>query len=206
MHAEDQQPIELSDAQGESLLRLARRTIGDRLQRTSVLTGGFGPGSQGAGAPDDPVLQRHQATFITIKINGRLRGCMGSLTARETIIESLRHNAISAAFNDPRFPPLTNRELASATIEVSILSDPQPLAYDGADDLLQRLVPGRDGLIIRQGTAGATFLPQVWEQLPQPDDFLTHLCLKAGLNGHAWRLGRLEVSTYRVQHFEERAA
>jgi len=207
MHAENRQPGPLSGSQGESLLRLARRAINDRLGKTAAAPA-TGPAGETAGADRadravDPELHRHRATFVTLKIKGRLRGCMGSLQAVEPLIESIGHNAVNAAFNDPRFPPLTGSELAAATIEVSILTDPRPLAHEGGVDLLRRLTPGQDGVIIRKGGAGATFLPQVWDQLPQKEDFLTHLCLKAGLSGDAWRHPGLEVSTYRVQHFEE---
>jgi AmmeMemoRadiSam system protein A len=204
MHAEDEQPRQLTEIQGQSLLRLARRTIGDKLRQTGDLPGDFAGHLPRPEVPDDVELRRRRATFVTIKINDRLRGCMGSLVATDTTIRSIEKNAINAAFNDPRFPPLTAGELAAATIEVSILTEPQPLAFDGEADLLRRLTPGQDGVIIRKGAAGATFLPQVWEQLPHKEDFLTHLCLKAGLSGDAWRHAGLEVSTYGVQHFEEK--
>ena len=115
----------------------------------------------------------------------------------------MRVNAINAAFRDPRFPPLSRDELNRIKIEVSILTNPRPLEYKDAQDLLAKLRPGIDGVIIKKGFHEATFLPQVWEQLPRKEDFLTHLCLKAGLDGDAWRRGDLEVSTYQVQAFEE---
>ena len=145
----------------------------------------------------------HRGTFVTLTIKGELRGCIGSLEGREPIVDGVRHNAVNAAFHDPRFRPLGRQELDKVTIEVSILSEPQPLAYTDGEDLLGRLRPGTDGVIIRKGYASATFLPQVWEQLPDKEEFLTHLCLKAGLAPDAWRRGDLEVLTYQVQYFEE---
>jgi AmmeMemoRadiSam system protein A len=98
---------------------------------------------------------------------------------------------------------LSLSELDLVSIEVSILSEPLPLHYREAADLLKKIRPNIDGVILRKGIASATFLPQVWEQLPQPQDFLTQLCLKAGLAADAWQQSKLEVSTYQVQHFEE---
>ena len=111
--------------------------------------------------------------------------------------------AINAAFRDPRFRPLQPDEVAQVKIEVSVLTEPIPLRYKGKEDLLSQLKPGVDGLIIKKGYHQATFLPQVWEQLPQKEAFLSQLCLKAGLDGDAWEKGDLEVSVYQVQAFEE---
>ncbi|HOJ15372.1 MAG TPA: AmmeMemoRadiSam system protein A, partial [Deltaproteobacteria bacterium] len=137
---------------------------------------------------------------------GRLRGCIGTLEARESILEGIRRNAINAAFKDPRFPPLGKDELARVRIEVSVLTEPKPLPYKDPDDLVRKLRPGVDGVIIRKGWATATFLPQVWEQLEDPREFLSHLCLKAGLDAQAWERGGLEVETYQVQCLEEAEA
>jgi AmmeMemoRadiSam system protein A len=142
---------------------------------------------------------------VTLTQAGRLRGCIGSLRATRALREDVQRNALSAAFQDPRFAPLNASDLAQTEIEVSILGVPQPLDYTAGEDLRQRLRPHRDGVIIRQGTAGATFLPQVWEQLPRPEDFLDHLCRKAGLPAKAWLTGKLEVETYHVQYFKEEA-
>ncbi|MGB3647302.1 MAG: AmmeMemoRadiSam system protein A, partial [Desulfobulbales bacterium] len=115
----------------------------------------------------------------------------------------IRRNAINAAFNDPRFPPLTGPELEQAEIEVSILTNPQDLEYSDGKDLLTKLRPSIDGAIISKGMARATFLPQVWEQLPRTEDFLSHLCRKAGLSPDEWEKGELGVSIYQVQYFHE---
>jgi AmmeMemoRadiSam system protein A len=145
----------------------------------------------------------HLGTFVTLKIDGQLRGCIGSLTPVESLREGVRRNAVNAAFRDPRFAPLSAGELERVEIEVSILTDPQPLVFKDSDDLLTKLRANVDGVIIRKGTAGATFLPQVWEQLPRSEDFLSRLCMKAGLGEDAWKKPGLDVLTYQVQYFEE---
>ena len=156
-----------------------------------------------ADALEDADLQTRSGTFVTLKIKNRLRGCIGSLDSSASIIEGVRRNALHAAFHDPRFSPLSTAEFDGTDIEISVLTPPLPLAYTDASDLLSKLRVDVDGVIIRKGAASATFLPQVWEQLPLPEDFLSHLCMKAGLQADAWRQGGLDVQTYQVQYFEE---
>ena len=153
----------------------------------------------------DSCFDRPCGTFVTLKTEEQLRGCIGSLTSTEPLAAGICRNAINAAFQDPRFKPLTAQELGKVEIEVSILTEPQPLRYNDGKELLEKLRPHIDGVIIRLDQASATFLPQVWEQLPQPQEFLTQLCLKAGLASDAWQNSKLEVSTYQVQYFEEHA-
>jgi AmmeMemoRadiSam system protein A len=155
-------------------------------------------------ALNDPVFQAPCGTFVTLKQRGQLRGCIGNLSSSDPLAEGVRRNAVNAAFHDPRFAPLTEGELDQVVIEVSVLTEPRPLEFSDPQDLLRKLRPNVDGVILRQGYASATFLPQVWEQLPKKEDFLGHLCLKAGLPRDAWKRSPLEVSTYQVQHFEER--
>ncbi|MBU0988264.1 MAG: AmmeMemoRadiSam system protein A [Proteobacteria bacterium] len=195
MQSNHDSPADLNAHQGQTLIKLARQTIAERLGLKPVK---LDPDSLG-----DTHFQARRGTFVTLTINGQLRGCIGSLAATESLLEGVRHNAINAAFHDPRFPELSAAELAKTDIEVSILTEPQPLAYKDKSDLLAKLRPGVDGVILRQGSASATFLPQVWEQLPQPEKFLSHLCLKAGLPSDTWQKGRLEILTYQVQYFEE---
>jgi AmmeMemoRadiSam system protein A len=154
-------------------------------------------------ALQDNSFQSHCGTFVTLKIQGQLRGCIGNLTSTESIIDGVKRNAINAAFHDPRFAPLSNQELEQTKIEVSVLTEPEPLTFHDGEDLLKKLRVNVDGVIIRKGRASATFLPQVWEQLPRPEDFLSHLCLKAGLSSDAWKSSELDVMTYQVQYFEE---
>jgi AmmeMemoRadiSam system protein A len=152
----------------------------------------------------DRAFQSRRGTFVTLTIDGQLRGCIGNLEASESIAEGIKRNAVNAAFHDPRFPQLDAKELDKIHIEVSILTDPQPLEYRGSKDLIAKLRPHVDGVILRQGSAVATFLPQVWEQLPRPETFLSNLCRKAGLPGDTWQKGQLEIMTYQVQYFEEK--
>ncbi len=191
----DQSKDELTGDQGQYLLREARRTIEKEL---------FHKKGQTQTDTDLPgIFQERRGTFVTLTSDGNLRGCIGHIIPQESLIDGIRVNSINAAFRDPRFPPMSRDEWDRIKIEISILSDPKPLLYDTADDLLTRLRPGVDGVIIKKGFRQSTFLPQVWEQLPNPREFLTHLCLKAGLNGNEWQKGDLDVSTYQVQAFEE---
>jgi AmmeMemoRadiSam system protein A len=148
-------------------------------------------------------LRRDGASFVTLTRHGRLRGCIGSLEPRRALALDVRENAIAAALEDPRFPPVRPKELDDLHVEISVLSSPQPLPYDGPDDLIAKLRPGVDGVVIQSGWRRATFLPQVWEKLPDPDQFLQHLCLKASLPTDAYRRPGFDVYTYQVEKFEE---
>jgi AmmeMemoRadiSam system protein A len=189
---------DMTEDQGQKLLCLARATIAARLGLSDA-SSRLIPDNQLA----DPAFQEQRGTFVTLKIRNQLRGCMGCLTPSETILEGIQRNAVNAAFNDPRFPPLTGPELEQAEIEVSILTNPQDLEYSDGKDLLKKLRPNIDGAIISKGMARATFLPQVWEQLPRTEEFLSHLCRKAGLSPDEWQKGELDVSIYQVQYFHE---
>ena len=165
-------------------------------------------GAQPTVTPSDaaltPRLRAPGAAFVTLHTrNGTLRGCIGSLVAHRPLIEDVRENAIAAAFHDPRFSPVRAEELHGIVVEVSVLTPPEKLAFEGPDDLLNTLRPNIDGVLIERGWNRATFLPQVWEQLPSPEEFLTHLCSKARLPGNAWRWPDFEVSIYQVEKFEE---
>jgi AmmeMemoRadiSam system protein A len=185
----------LTEEEGRTLLSAARETIEQRI---------FNREEQSrSDAALSSKFSEKRGTFVTLTIDGSLRGCIGHIIPQESLIEGIRVNAINAAFKDPRFRPLSKKEWKRVKIEISILTDPQPLAYSDADDLLKKLRPGIDGTIIKKGLCQATFLPQVWEQLPDPKEFLRHLCVKAGLDGDAWKKESLEVSTYQVQAFEE---
>jgi AmmeMemoRadiSam system protein A len=186
---------DLTETQGKQLLSEARKTISDRL------SGKTDPSSETKDLP--AVFNEKRGTFVTLTTHGNLRGCIGHIIPREPLIEGIRQNAVNAAFRDPRFAPLTQNEWKDVHIEISILTEPKSLAYTDGQDLLDKLRPGVDGVIIKKGFHQSTFLPQVWEQLPDKKAFLNHLCLKAGLDGNAWQKGDLEVSTYQVQAFEE---
>ncbi len=186
---------DLTEVQGEYLLSEARKTIQTHFSGKTA-----GPRE----TKDLPaIFNEKRGTFVTLTIRGNLRGCIGHIIPQESLIEGIRENAINAAFRDPRFSPLTGDEWQNVHIEISILTEPKPLTYTNGNDLLSKLRPGIDGVILKKGFHQSTFLPQVWEQLPDKKAFLNHLCLKAGLDGDAWKKGDLEVSTYQVQAFEE---
>jgi len=189
--------VHFSEEQGQVLVKLARKTIMEKLGRNT-------PESESdalASALNDECFQSHCGTFVTLKIHGQLRGCIGNLTSTESVLQGVRHNAVNAAFHDPRFSALSDDDLERTEIEVSILTEPRPLEYRDGQDLIKKLHVNVDGVIIQKGHASATFLPQVWEQLPRPEEFLTHLCLKAGLPSDAWKSSEPEVLTYQVQYF-----
>ncbi|MBF0446984.1 MAG: AmmeMemoRadiSam system protein B [Magnetococcales bacterium] len=150
-----------------------------------------------------PQLNDKGATFITLTKKGQLRGCIGSLLAHRSLAEDLLENSV-AATRDPRFQLVTAQELAGLTIEVSILSKPEPLTYADGADLLTRLKPGIHGVILEKDGRRSTFLPQVWDQLPSPALFLSHLCQKAGLGGSCWK-EQPQIFTYTVNKIKESA-
>ena len=185
----------LTEEEGRCLLSVARQTIHQRL---------FSSEHQDlADSQVSPKFSEKRGTFVTLTIDGGLRGCIGHIVPQESLLEGIRINAINAAFQDPRFRPLSRKEWERVKIEISILTAPKALTYSDAEDLLDKLRPGIHGVIIKKGFHQATFLPQVWEQLPDKKEFLTHLCMKAGLEMDAWKKEKLEVSTYQVQAFEE---
>jgi len=131
-------------------------------------------------------LMRPGASFVTLKKDGELRGCIGTLSAWRPLAEDVQQNALAAAFRDPRFSPLQADEWPDITLEVSLLSPPQPFPVADEADTCRQLRPGVDGLTLKAGARCATFLPQVWEQLPEPHEFLAQLKRKAGLPGDYW--------------------
>ncbi len=185
--------VKFNNEQGQILLKIARNTIAEKFGYTKDIID----------IPDDDVFRSGRGTFVTLKINEQLRGCIGNLESDSAVIEGVANNAINAAFNDHRFSPLSEEDFHKIDIEISILTEPVPLQYENADELISKLRPGIDGVIIKKGNAGATFLPQVWEQLPEPDIFLEHLCQKAGLAKNIWQSKDLEILIYQVQYFEE---
>ena len=150
-----------------------------------------------------PSLREEGSSFVTLTVHGELRGCIGSLEPYQSLAEDVREHAVAAALNDPRFPPVEEAELNGIQIEVSRLTRPVPLEYKDADDLLAKLCPRVDGVILRDGFHRATFLPQVWEKIPDPAEFLNNLCYKMGANPSLWRRKHLDVQTYKVEEFHE---
>jgi len=191
--SDSSQPLKKN--QGQALIKLARQAISEKLGKKSI--------SVDPQTLADSAFQDHRGTFVTLTINKQLRGCIGNLDATESILAGIKRNAINAAFHDPRFSQLKAHELDQVDIEISILTEPKRLEYGDSKDLLSKLRVHVDGVILRKESASATFLPQVWEQLPRPEQFLSHLCMKAGLPGDDWEKSRLEILTYQVQYFEE---
>jgi AmmeMemoRadiSam system protein A len=185
----------LTDEEKETLLRLAREALqqgvaGQPLPtlRMDSLT---------------PTLRADGASFVTLTIAGELRGCIGALEPYQPLVEDVREHAVAAALEDPRFRPVSPDELDRIEIEVSRLTLPRDLEYSDSKDLLTRLRPHIDGVILRDGYHRATFLPQVWEKLPDKAEFLDNLCYKMGESPDTWRRKHLEVLTYEVEEFKE---
>jgi AmmeMemoRadiSam system protein A len=150
-----------------------------------------------------PPLQTMGASFVTLTLEGRLRGCIGSLMAHKPLAEDIAANAIRAGFHDPRFKPITEDELRKAEIEIALLSRPAPMRFDSEADLVAQLRPGRDGLILRSGKRRGTFLPKVWEALETPEAFMNGLKVKAGLDRSAWP-DDLTIERYTAESFKGR--
>jgi len=147
-------------------------------------------------------MQQNAASFVTLQKNGVLRGCIGSLEAYRPLAVDVEANAVAAAFEDPRFPPLTQEEFPLLRIEVSVLSPLEVMPVHDEQDALSRLRPGVDGVVLCFGINRATFLPQVWEQLPEPEQFMSHLKMKAGLPADFWHPDVL-LYRYGVKKYQE---
>lgn len=177
------------------LLKLARKTI-EKQSKNDIIT------SQEIDRLSAS-LKENRGCFVTLTINNNLRGCIGYILPVASLYKAVIDNAYNAAFSDPRFSPVSEDEVKKLHIEISVLTVPSKLEYNGKEDLLKKLVPFKDGLIIKKGFYSSTFLPQVWDQLPKKEDFLGHLCLKAGLNPDEWEKGTLEIEIYYTEVFEE---
>ena len=184
----------LAPTQRATLLAVARRSIEQGLAngRPRALT-----------ASDfDRELQAVRASFVTLHRLGQLRGCIGHLEAVQPLVVDVAENAFAAAFRDPRFSPLTHREWPEVQVDVSILTAPEPLQFSDEADLIRQIRPGEDGLILQDGPNRGTFLPSVWESLPDPAEFLTHLKHKAGLAANHWS-DHVEVFRYHTESFRD---
>jgi len=179
-----------TDPLGLALLTIARNAIEKPLGRAprTVIS--------------HPALATPAATFVTLTQKGNLRGCIGSLEAYRSLAQDVAENAFSAAFRDPRFSPLTEEELDRTCVEVSLLEKPEPIESKDEADALAQLHPGLDGLILTHGSRRATFLPQAWESLPEPQRFISQLKLKAGLPAYFWDED-IALARYGVQKWKE---
>ena len=173
----------MSTNQGEILLPLARSAIARQL------------GQACAADADAPWLQQPGATFVTLTQAGALRGCIGTLQAHRSLLDDVQANALAAAFSDPRFAPLQAAEFSITRVEVSLLSPSEALVFETEQQALAQLRPEIDGVIFEYGYYRSTFLPQVWEQLPDPETFLAQLKRKAGLAPNFWAAG-VKLSRY----------
>jgi uncharacterized protein len=185
----------LNQTEQETLLKIAREAI------EKSVTGGSLPKVKLAALP--PSLKENGASFVTLTVQQRLRGCIGALQAYQPLAEDVQEHAAAAALQDPRFPEVIPAELPGISIEVSVLSPQTPLAYEDAQDLLNKIRPGVDGVVLQDGLRKATFLPQVWEKLPDPAMFLSQLCMKMDAPADLWRKKPLDVYIYQVQEFHE---
>ena len=175
---------------GAALLRLARAAIGEQLGK---------PAPAGA---SQARLQEPGATFVTLTQQGQLRGCIGSLEAHRALLHDVRENALAAAFRDPRFSPLAEEEFEITRVEVSLLTTPEPLAFRDEADFMAQLRPGVDGIVFQYGRHRSTVLPQVWENLPEPQQFMQQLKRKAGLPPNFWH-EEVSIARYEVTKWKE---
>jgi len=185
----------LSAIERSILLRLAREAlvqgvVQGRLSKINI-----------ENLPD--ILKEKGASFVTLTRNGELRGCIGTLEPYLPLFEDVREHSVAAALQDYRFPNVQPNELDKIKIEISRLTIPQPLEYDLPTSLPKCLKPGIDGVVLRDGFHKATFLPQVWEKISDPEEFLDHLCMKMGVPPGYWRTHKMRVEIYRVEEFSE---
>ncbi len=185
----------LTDEEKKILLKLARQSI-------ELVVSGH-PFPHLVLEDYSPNLKENGASFVTLTEDGDLRGCIGALEPYQPLVQDVCEHAVAAALDDFRFSPVTPYEVSQLVIEISRLTVPQPLQYEHPQDLPNLLKTGRDGVILRDGIRRATFLPQVWEKLPDPVDFLSHLCQKMGAPADLWKRKLLQVFTYQVEEFQE---
>jgi len=185
----------LTPQEGKVLLELARKTVEEVVRHNAL------PEMDAADVPES--LKELRACFVTLTKEGELRGCIGSLSPREPLWQAVIARARSAAVEDHRFPPVAPAELDELEIEVSVLTVPRRLEYDSPEELLGKLRPGVDGVVLMAGRRQATYLPQVWEKLPDGEEFLSHLAQKAGLPPSAWRSPDVTILVYQVEAFKQ---
>lgn len=185
----------LSDVEKKTLLQLARQSIELAVNRKPLPELDL--------SSYTPRLREDGASFVTLTENGELRGCIGTLEPYQPLVQDVCEHAVAAALEDYRFPPVQPWEVPLLRIEVSVLTLPEPLPYETPEELLSRLRIGVDGVILRDGVRRATFLPQVWEKVPDRAEFLSHLCVKMGARADLWKHKPLQVFTYQVEEFHE---
>lgn len=180
------------------LLSIARRTLEAVTQNEPRPR--FDPASY------PPALKAERACFVTFEIDHQLRGCTGTLVARRCLADEVSVTTVQTAFHDPRFPPIVAAEVPHILIEISVLTPPVPLQIESPDDLPKLIRPGIDGVTLQLGLYRSTFLPQVWEKVPDSEQFLTLLARKMGLPGDAWRHPKIYAETYQAIIIQEEPA
>lgn len=183
------EPLGFAPEERRLLLGLARRSIEHGLRKER-----FRPVAEDYPEP----LRATRASFVTLHVAGALRGCIGTLEARAPLIEDVAENARAAAFRDPRFPALSRAEFTRLDLHISVLGQPEAMQFANEQDLITQLRPGIDGLILEESGRRGTFLPSVWEQLPQPAEFVRQLKRKAGLSPDYWS-GTVQISRYTTE-------
>ncbi|MCJ7773083.1 MAG: AmmeMemoRadiSam system protein A [Desulfobacterales bacterium] len=185
----------LLDEDKATLLKLARSVIESELNKGLKIE-----------RPENiaPALNEKKGCFVTLHKKGALRGCIGTIEPSTSLILAVEDNALNAAFRDPRFPSLKVNELPDVDVEISVLTTPKVLEYNDPEELKDKLKPGVSGVILSKDWRNATFLPQVWEQLPDSEVFLAHLCQKAGLTNTCWKDKDIVIKVYEVEYFSEK--
>ncbi len=188
--------MKLTEKEQQYLLKLARKAMVEFFYRGEKVKIGLSE------VPSEN-LKKKTACFITLTLEGKLRGCIGHIVPIQPLYQAVIDNALSAAYDDPRFFPLCEDELQKVKIEISVLSLPEQIVASSPAERLEKIVPGQHGVIIQQNGRHATFLPQVWEKIPDKQDFLSQLCLKAGLPPTCWQDPQTKIFVYQVQKFQE---
>lgn len=188
--------FKLNKKEQEFLLKLGRESIQYYLRKKEFLK------IESKELPSEK-LKEKCGTFVTLLKNGELRGCIGHVYPVNPLFIDVIQNAVAAAFYDNRFLPLEEDELSKIKIEISVLTKPKKLEFSSKQELLNKLRVNKDGVIINIGRAQATFLPQVWEKIPDKREFLSHLCMKAGFPPNTWKKSFVEIYVYQVQSFHD---
>ena len=191
----EERQTRLSDDERKTLLRLSREALNDGVQGNAL---------EPLNLDDFPdLLSQPGATFVTLTSDNELRGCIGSLEAKRSLAEDVRVHSVAAAMEDYRFPPVNEHEVDKISIEISRLTDPQLIESQDPEGLLSQIRPGVDGVILQKGIRRATFLPQVWNKVPEVELFLEMLCKKMGSAAECWKEPGIQVFTYQVEKFQE---
>jgi AmmeMemoRadiSam system protein A len=187
--------VQLTSSEREYLLGLARQSM------SNYASTGVEPSVDESTL--SAAIRAFRGCFVTLTRNGEMRGCIGNLDGHIPLFRAVIHNACGAAFRDSRFGPVSRGEIEHLRIKISVLTEPVPLSFSSPSELLRKLRPDVDGVVLKASERSATYLPQVWEKLPDPKDFMNSLAAKAMLPVSAWRASDAVIQTYQVESFEE---